>query len=168
MTARARAFRRSQWFAGAAAAGLIAVTAAAAAAPASAAGAAIPAPAGPSLLSVACTSISQCVAVGTDAAKQPVAQTWNGGSWNYVAVPARGQALNGVACAAPAGCLAVGDLGVADQWNGRSWARTPTPYGSRLRGVACPSQRLCLAVGQATYARGKTASSGGTASPGRR
>jgi hypothetical protein len=142
------------WFAGAAAASLLALPFAAASASAGVTVIASQAPVSPSLLSVSCTSATRCMAVGTDAAKVPIAQVWNGASWNYVAVPARGQALNSVACPAAGDCLAVGNLGVADQWNGKSWKRTPTPYGTRLRGLACPGKTLCLAAGQASYARG--------------
>lgn len=142
----------SLWLAGAAAACLLVVGYSA---PAASAGtAAIQAPVSPSLLSVACTGGSDCVAVGTDEAKVPISQVWNGTSWSYVSVPAKGQALNGIACPSSGDCLAVGNLGAADQWNGTSWRATPTPYGARLRSVACVSKDLCLAVGQATYVKG--------------
>jgi hypothetical protein len=155
MTVSRRARGRSLWFAGAAAACLLTVSysAAASAGVAGVAGVTSQAPAGPSLLSVACSGARTCVAVGTDAAKEPISQVWNGTSWKYAAVPARGQALNGVACPTAADCLAVGNLGVADQWNGKSWRLTRTPFGTRLRGVSCPGKELCLAVGQASYAR---------------
>ncbi len=152
MTASRWARSRKLWFAGAAAACLLAVGYSAPGA--SARTAAVQAPASPSLLSVACTGASDCVAVGTDEAKVPISQVWNGTSWNYAAVPAKGQALNGIACPSAADCLAVGNLGAADQWNGKAWHSTSTPYGSGLRSVACVSTGICFAVGQATYVKG--------------
>ncbi len=67
--------------------------------------------------------------------------------------------LNGVSCASPANCTAVGQyyrtaggpqLTLVERWNGRAWRSEPSPSigrGSTLDSVACPSPTRCTAVG---------------------
>jgi hypothetical protein len=64
--------------------------------------------------------------------------------------------LTGVSCRAATQCTAVGGSGPADptgglaeDWNGISWAIQPTPGGDGwpLNGVAC-RQTFCTAVGE--------------------
>jgi hypothetical protein len=99
--------------------------------------------------------------VGGDAAGVPIAQVWNGRSWGYVAVPAKGQVLNSVACVSVSDCMAVGDSGVADRWDGSAWTVTRTPDRAALNSVACLNRTMCLAVGSLTYKRKTT----GTTTP---
>lgn len=67
--------------------------------------------------------------------------------------------LNGVSCASPANCTAVGEyyrtaggrqLTLIERWNGMAWRVEPSPSigrGSTLDGVSCPSATSCTAVG---------------------
>lgn len=66
--------------------------------------------------------------------------------------------LDGVSCAAPVSCVAVGAvegsatrLTLAESWSGSSWRvqATPNPRGlaSSLVAVSCPSRTACTAVG---------------------
>jgi hypothetical protein len=67
--------------------------------------------------------------------------------------------LNGVSCASPANCVAVGDyyrtasgpqLTLIERWNGAAWRVEPSPSigpGSTLDSVSCPSATSRTAVG---------------------
>jgi hypothetical protein len=67
--------------------------------------------------------------------------------------------LDGVSCASPANCTAVGDyyrtasgprLTLIERWNGTAWQVEPSPgigRGSALDSVSCPSATRCTAVG---------------------
>ncbi len=68
--------------------------------------------------------------------------------------------LDGVSCAAPRSCTAVGfmtgaagaEATLAERWNGGSWSIQPTPKRAgatdgSLVGVSCSSSRSCIAVG---------------------
>jgi hypothetical protein len=80
------------------------------------------------------------------------------GPANAAPTPVTGS-LNGVSCAEPTTCEAVGSyvsggatLTLAEAWNGTAWSvqTTPNPAGGSsdvLAGVACRSATSCLAVG---------------------
>jgi|GEM_PF-1336478 len=121
-------------------------------------------PMDPSLTAVSCVSADWCMAVGGDAAGVPIAELWNGRSWGYAVVPARGQVLNSVACVSASACLAVGDSGVADRWDGSAWELTRTPDRAALNSVSCASRTMCVAVGSVTYKRKTTKSTEPTGS----
>ncbi len=129
----------------------------------------IPQPAaGSVLLGVWCTSASACTAVG-DAphgsnGSVPLAERWNGSSWQIQATPkpkrAPNSQLTGVTCTSAHACVAVGSASMsvsnkvplAEHWNGTSWKieKTPTRSGfieSELDGISCPSATRCIAVG---------------------
>ncbi len=67
--------------------------------------------------------------------------------------------LNGVSCASPANCTAVGQyyraasgpqLTLVERWNGRAWRVEPSPSigrGSTLDSMSCASPTSCTAVG---------------------
>ena len=67
--------------------------------------------------------------------------------------------LNGVSCASPTNCTAVGDYyrtasgpqpTLIERWNGTAWRVEPSPStgrGSTLDSVSCPSATSCTAVG---------------------
>ena len=122
--------------------------------------------------SVACSSATSCVAVGTyenaSNVYKPFIEHWNGTSWILKPVPlpsgATRSELNSVACTAPDACIAVGDFGtdpshpantpLAMRWNGSAWAvqTVPAPAGTmyaRLTGVSCAATTPgpCTAVG---------------------
>jgi hypothetical protein len=153
---------------------------AAAAVPAAAGTAALNRPAAASpvadeLLSVSCPAAKQCLAVGVNhdgfsGAGGPLAEIWNGRTWDTIAVrlPAGATAgsLTGVDCLSARDCVAVGfydtdsaypytQFALADTWNGRTWtpATLPAPDSqfTSLSGVSCGSARRCVAVG--TYTR---------------
>jgi hypothetical protein len=127
-----------------------------------------PAPAN-ELFGVSCVSSKDCVAVGNDQDAYsnrggPLVETWNGKAWKAVTVklPAHGTAgeLFGVACKSTKECVAVGlylntsdaGFGLAETWNGKSWAAStlPSPKGSvgvELNGVSCATAKSCVAVG---------------------
>jgi hypothetical protein len=114
-----------------------------------------------------CSSMSNCVAVGSFAdssGTSPLTEVWSGTKWRIVpaATPpgAADTVLDGVSCTAPTACTAVGyateHLGVqvtlAEFWNGTSWVSqdTPDPDGavsSQLTSVSCDSAGSCIAVG---------------------
>lgn len=128
------------------------------------------------LKSVACTSPSSCVAVGSYAAPGPTGslvrhaliESWDGASWSMArdAGPglARRSQLQSVACPSASRCVAVGsfspspgstrpdDQTLVEEWDGSAWSdlSSPNPAGaeqSELQSVSCPSSSTCLAVG---------------------
>lgn len=69
------------------------------------------------LTSVSCPAAGFCVAAG-DYQGQPVAQTWDGARWRITRLPQppvdnHSARLNGISCASPATCVAVGVSGSA-------------------------------------------------------
>jgi hypothetical protein len=118
---------------------------------------------GGALFSVACTSPSACTAVGHSNAGN-LAERWNGTRWSIQPTPnpagAQFTFLNTVACSSASSCIAAGAYinssgafqGLAERWDGSSWAIQPTPrlpggVMSELIGVTCTSATGCLAVG---------------------
>ena len=129
------------------------------------------------LSGVACTTSANCWAVGVYAISSGAglnqALHWNGRTWSRVPTPnpngtgaGASNTLNGVTCAAPANCWAVGSYGVvhngtgvqvnqALHWNGRTWSRVATPNpaltasgdASELISVRCIRPASCWAVG---------------------
>jgi hypothetical protein len=116
------------------------------------------------LSEVACTSASQCWAVGwwyDGRANHTLILLWDGVSWAIVPSPdagTRGSRLGGVACNSTSDCWAVGDQidtnyqTLALHWDGVSWSIVPSPdTGSRavnyLGDVTCSSASDCWAVG---------------------
>ncbi len=112
------------------------------------------------LAALACPALTQCIAVGQyrDAANNSLtlAETWNGTAWSIQPTPnptgSTFNELNGVACASPTQCTAVGS-GFAEGWNGTTWTLqtivTPRPHTGGpavLLGVSCRGA-LCAAVG---------------------
>ena len=143
----------------------------------------IPSPSSNSeLYSVACSSPSDCQAVGfyaNDAtANLGEALRFTGGAWSRLSVPEPGgrgamdyDYLDGVACPSRSDCWAVGyhgnrgDASVNEilRWTGRRWTKvkTPQPAGpghqadrNELHGVACPAASDCWAVGTRTNKSG--------------
>jgi hypothetical protein len=132
---------------------------------------------------VACTTSANCWAVGSyvngNGASLNQALHWNGTRWSRVPTPdpngtgaSASNTLNGVTCASPANCWAVGSYGVigsgtgvqvnqALHWNGQKWslAATPDPAGtaggdaSELFSVRCIRPASCWAVGD-SYRKG--------------
>jgi hypothetical protein len=160
----------------AAVAGLLFVLGPAGGLPATAAARALGSPAVPSpgisssLSAVACSSASNCWAVGSyeaQTAQLNEALHWNGSSWTKAGTPDHGTAggdqsgLSAVACTSASNCWAVGSydsgagqLNQALHWNGSGWFRIATPdpglaeSGLRaLNGVSCVSRADCWAVG---------------------
>lgn len=138
-------------------------------------------PTGPGLYSVACPSVSACVAVGeyTDSAgnEQGLIVTGSGTSWHAAKAPLPSDAsaapglagtfLNSVACSSASACAAVG--GYLDSsgdyrallvtGSGTSWHATGAPLPAdagataALDSVAC-SDSLCAAIGSYTSSSG--------------
>jgi hypothetical protein len=124
------------------------------------------------LSSVACSSASSCVVVGTAFTNDTtaVAAGWDGHSWHAerTAVPPdedvigsqRSDEFFGVSCAAASACVAVGDYNSTEEtrpslgegWNGLKWTVEPTKSKSGyspLNDIACSAPRTCTAVGAA-------------------
>ncbi len=122
------------------------------------------------LVSVSCTSSTDCVAVGyyqdsNLATAATLVETWNGTSWSVTSSPSPGSTSNflyGVSCTSSTYCVAVGEYanqsgesGVSqsliETWNGTAWSVTPSPNeGSSdnfLNSVSCTSSTNCVAVG---------------------
>ncbi len=109
--------------------------------------------------SVACPSVSACVAGGTG-----VLLTGAGTSWQTVAAPspAEGGLLDSVSCPSPSSCAVAADAG-SGYWDGEpdglvltgsgsAWTSTLVPlppgYGeSSLNSISCASVSVCVAVG---------------------
>jgi hypothetical protein len=125
---------------------------------------AIPSPTGAessALSSVACTSSTECVSVGSytnsSGVVVPLAERWNGTEWTIQTTPTppggHGE-LSGVSCASSAECIAVGGR-LSERWNGTEWSIEPIaipeePPGFEdfsLSGLSCSSSRSCIAVG---------------------
>jgi hypothetical protein len=108
-----------------------------------------------SLSGLACTSASNCWAVGSytyydngfpfpSPHTQALIEYWDGAAWSIVASP-NINPLSAVACASASDCWAVGsDIA---RWNGNSWST----YGSggSLKSITCLSGSDCWAVGNA-------------------
>jgi hypothetical protein len=118
---------------------------------------------GARLYSVACTSTTNCLAVGVyftaSRTSLPTAEKWNGTKWSLITVPAPSGAtdsyLEAVACTSATNCWGVGasdDNTLAEKWNGSTWSivSSPSPHPGDpniLSGLACASASLCFAVG---------------------
>jgi hypothetical protein len=114
---------------------------------------------------VACTGAAHCLAVGAYANSSgtilTLGELWNGTSWSLLPTPnapgVGNGALDGIACPAPAQCVAVGystspNLPLAERWNGSTWSLTPTATlpaetSPGLQGIACPTAFRCFATG---------------------
>jgi hypothetical protein len=128
------------------------------------------------LSAVACSSITDCTAVGfywDGSAYHTLAEHWDGTAWAIEPTSdppgAIVNILTGVACPSSTLCQATGYSGngtaqpntLAEEWNGTSWATedTPNPAGatlSQLQGVSCASTTACTAVGQYNSSSGGT------------
>jgi hypothetical protein len=142
------------------------------------AGRAVPSPGvSSSLQGVACTSASNCWAVGsydTRTAQLNEVLHWNGTSWSRVTTPNHGagaghhSSLTAVACTSARNCWAVGSyvhgtiqLNEALYWDGATWSMVNTPDpgiagtgAHSLSGVSCVSRTDCWAVGRHITDRG--------------
>jgi hypothetical protein len=115
---------------------------------------------------VACTSATQCTAVGSSGGRT-LAESWDGTHWSIAPtgdpLSTAYSELNSVTCRSATRCLAVGyetdtlyhaDLTLAERWNGSTWSMVPSAapgkrnfQSSVLHGVSCSSAGGCLAVG---------------------
>jgi hypothetical protein len=131
------------------------------------------------LAGVSCTSVTHCVAAGTQGPSggaccgYPLVEVWNGSRWTIQPTPIPANAgdttLAAVNCASSTACTAVGQSydnngnypSLVEVWNGSRWTiqHSPNPassYDTELYGVACPSLTTCTAVGYATGAIRRT------------
>jgi hypothetical protein len=120
------------------------------------------------LFATSCSSASACSAVGSYASSttglpMPLAERFNGTSWQQQAIPVPAGTqwadLSGVSCPASFSCVAVGTLHISGishawvmAWNGSAWQQQTAaiPPGSKVSGlasVACQSSVVCTAVG---------------------
>lgn len=128
------------------------------------------------LESLACTSASNCWAVGeyfdtSNHLYRTLIEQWNGNAWSIVTSPNVGNNFNelyGVTCTSASQCWAVGfyydDNSAAyqtliEQWNGSAWsvvtsANTSTTQDNHIYSVTCTSASDCRTVGY--YYQGAT------------
>ena len=116
------------------------------------------------LSGVTCASTSDCWAVGyyyAGGIPQTLIERWNGSSWIIFASPntssTESNALNGVTCASPSDCWAVGGTynsntgshqTLIERWNGSSWTIVTSPIASGgFSSVTCTLVSDCWAVG---------------------
>lgn len=117
------------------------------------------------LSSIACSSATSCVAVGsalTGGNYQTLILRWDGTTWSIIASPntsaSQSNFLSGVACASANDCWAVGSATsrTAEQtlimrWNGAAWSIVTSPNTGAghniLYGVTCTSAADCWSVG---------------------
>ncbi len=112
-----------------------------------------------------------CMAVGQDGDLSALTYVLGGGSWGQVAVPSPGtfeSGLNGVSCASPSLCTAVGfqaynpeytpsqndqfSQNLVEQWNGTAFSNVTVPDpnttdGNQLESVDCFGPTSCVAGG---------------------
>jgi hypothetical protein len=119
---------------------------------------------------VACSSSARCFAVGSgdpphSGEATALLEQWDGARWTVVPslTPVETSELNGVACASPTRCFAVGNqrrgqlrmVTLVETWDGASWSivKSPNPPATRpqaidtLSAIACSSTTVCTAVG---------------------
>jgi hypothetical protein len=123
------------------------------------------------LTAVACSSTSNCMAVGSyDVTSNStvvfaLSQRWNGHTWSAVKMPeptgATAVLLRAVACGSAASCTTVGEFytsafspssALVEHWNGTKWSIEAPPAmkgasQSALEDVACEGASSCTAVG---------------------
>jgi hypothetical protein len=112
---------------------------------------------------VSCWQLGRCMAIGSGTVRhkgrvtttRPIAEVWNGRSWEIEGRIPSDVGLTAVSCLSESDCVAVGQgpwpyQPTAALWNGESWQSSPTPkepdYGL-LNGVSCWSSTECMAVG---------------------
>jgi hypothetical protein len=122
------------------------------------------------LLSVSCSSPTNCTAVGNSESTLPLAERWNGTEWKTQTTPnpigSKTTYLAGVSCTSASSCTAVGlyepSTGVrktlAESWNGSEWkiqsTANPGSAKNELNGVSCTSSTACTASGWYVNAQG--------------
>ena len=118
------------------------------------------------LTGLSCPGHRTCVAAGwllngRSPFSQPLAMRWDGSKWRLLHPLSAGPvtALDGISCAHPAECMAIGAyLGksgthglLAESWNGTRWRVLPTaarvPAEANLLAISCPRPGRCVAVG---------------------
>jgi hypothetical protein len=121
-----------------------------------------PIPGNIELLSVSCSALDSCVAVGTGyttSNAEALIETWDGTSWSLSPGAVEDAVLQGVSCTGPNSCVAVGrstttNQTVIESWNGTGWTLDPSPtlgrrapFLSELTSVSCSDSSNCVAVG---------------------
>jgi hypothetical protein len=122
-----------------------------------------------SLTGVSCPTSRSCTAVGeSDQGDFPLAEEWDGSTWQVQPIPTLTPldgSLNAVSCATRRMCVAVGGAvsatsgtsTPAERWNGSSWRVLPTPNpagGGSFNAVSCPTARVCTAIGEHSSLQG--------------
>ncbi len=102
-------------------------------------------PSNADMLSIACTSSTNCVEVGDGGVIQYTTNsgsTWTTASTNFT------QALTQVTCPSSSICFAAGDRGTVLQSSngGESWTFSPSVDGNPIYGLTCPSTSVCYTV----------------------
>lgn len=123
------------------------------------------------LNAVACTSPTNCIAVGSHAKAvrgKTLVESRHGTGWSVVSSPSPGStaSLTGVSCTGPNSCVAVGSYQptasqpsqtLVESWNGRHWsvvASADPGLPDALSKVSCTGPNSCVAVGYDTVSPG--------------
>lgn len=109
------------------------------------------------LSAVACTSTTNCWAVGVVIGAGSLFEHWNGTAWTASTLTSGGS-LVGVSCVDASNCWAVGYIGGSgggvqawiEQWNGTNWVNDTVSDAGLLGGVSCVDASHCWAVGETT------------------
>ncbi|SDO88569.1 Protein kinase domain-containing protein [Nakamurella panacisegetis] len=103
--------------------------------------------------SASCPTSPTCLAVGKDAAGQPILSTTtdSGLTW-HTTYPPVAYALGLITCTSPAHCIGAQDTGHSDALvvsddAGATWQPASAPPLSALHSTSCPTANDCLAVG---------------------
>jgi hypothetical protein len=107
--------------------------------------------------SIACTSPTSCLAVGSDAGTAVAAQ-FDGATWVSTPLPITAGGLGSVSCSSVIACVATGAVGthpnteqVALGWNGGDWYLLDDPppaAGGGYTAISCAPGNRCVAVGR--------------------
>jgi hypothetical protein len=123
------------------------------------------------LAAIACSTPSQCVAVGQGQGNQGIAITTNNGgtSWGPATVPAGIGDVTTVTCGSDRRCMAIGSLSSGDvalvsTTAGATWTQAGTLPGgiTGASGVSCIDAQHCWATGHSTAGSVVSTSNGGS------
>jgi hypothetical protein len=125
-------------------------------------------PTGGGLNDVAALSTTNAWAVGYrgDATPQPLAEHWNGKTWQLVSLPTENATLEGVKVFSASDVLAVGSLtngpAIAYHWNGSAWSIATLPLPASCAGQPAAARAVAAVPGSTTrFAVGACNQAGG-------
>jgi hypothetical protein len=111
------------------------------------------------LMGVSCSSVSRCLITGAYLTKadqtRTLTEAWNGKTMRLISGGSQRGVSSAVSCLSSSFCMAAGEGGDIDRWDGTGWTRTssnlPTFNSNdlpRLNQLSCGSKKNCMAVGE--------------------